>query len=150
MTTPKEGIYEDYERRSQLLALSRFRTTAASGDGFRSLGEYVTDMKSEQSVIYYLAGGNLEQLKASPQLEGFRARGIEVLLLTDSVDSFWTMNAPEFEGKAFRSVTQGSADLSQFPKLDGQSVASPEASDDQCLDVSGVKRDGNAAVIACA
>ncbi|WP_374046230.1 molecular chaperone HtpG [Rhizobium favelukesii] len=123
----KEGIYEDFERRSQLLALSRFRTTT-SGEGFRSLGEYVKDMKSEQSVIYYLAGGNLEQLKASPQLEGFRARGIEVLLLTDSIDSFWTMNAPEFEGKAFRSVTQGAADLSQTPKLDGQSLASPEAS----------------------
>ncbi len=135
----KEGVYEDFERRSQLLALSRFRTTA-SGEGFRSLVEYVKDMKSEQSVIYYLAGGNLEQLKASPQLEGFRARGIEVLLLTDSIDSFWTMNAPEFEGKAFRSVTQGAADLSQFPKLDGQSVASPEASAEEVAFVEFAKK----------
>lgn len=135
----KEGIYEDFERRSQLLALSRFRTTV-SGEGFRSLDEYVMDMKSEQSVIYYLAGGNLEQLKASPQLEGYRARGIEVLLLTDSIDSFWTMNAPEFEGKAFRSVTQGGADLSQFPKLDGQSIASPEAATEAAVFVEFAKK----------
>ncbi|WFU11456.1 molecular chaperone HtpG (plasmid) [Rhizobium sp. CB3090] len=111
----KEGIYEDFERRSQLLALSRFRTTA-SADGYRSLADYVGDAKEGQQSIYYLVGGSLDQLKASPQLEGFRARGIEVLLLTDSVDSFWVTNAPEFEGKSFKSITQGSADLAQFKK----------------------------------
>lgn len=113
----KEGLYEDFERRTQLLALSRFRTTA-SGDGYRSLADYVKDAKEGQQSIYYLVGGSLEQLKASPQLEGFLARGIEVLLLTDSVDSFWVTNAPEFEGKSFKSITQGSADLAQFKKLD--------------------------------
>ncbi|MGG6892988.1 MULTISPECIES: molecular chaperone HtpG [Rhizobium] len=113
----KEGIYEDFERRAQLLALSRFRTTA-SADGYRSLADYVKDVKEGQQAIYYLVGGSLEQLKASPQLEGFRARGIEVLLLTDSVDSFWVTNAPEFEGKSFKSITQGSADLTQFKKQD--------------------------------
>ncbi|TCR88010.1 molecular chaperone HtpG [Rhizobium sp. BK376] len=121
----KEGIYEDFERRSQLLALSRFRTTS-SGEGYRSLGDYVKDAKDGQSAIYYLAGGSLEQLKSSPQLEGFRARSVEVLLLTDSIDSFWVMNAPEFEGKTFKSITQGSADLSQFPKTDSQQAAEPE------------------------
>jgi molecular chaperone HtpG len=113
----KEGLYEDFERRTQLLALSRFRTTA-SGDGYRSLADYVKDAKEGQQSIYYLVGGSLDQLKASPQLEGFRARRIEVLLLTDSVDSFWVTNAPEFEGKSFKSITQGSADLAQFKKLD--------------------------------
>lgn len=113
----KEGIYEDFERRSQLLALSRFRTTT-SGEGYRSLADYIKDAKEGQQSIYYLVGGSLEQLKASPQLEGFRARGIEVLLLTDSVDSFWVTNAPEFEGKSFKSITQGSADLAQFKKQD--------------------------------
>ncbi|AGB74433.1 MULTISPECIES: molecular chaperone HtpG [Rhizobium] len=113
----KEGIYEDFERRSQLLALSRFRTTT-SGDGYRSLADYIRDGKEGQQSIYYLVGGSLEQLKASPQLEGFRARGIEVLLLTDSVDSFWVTNAPEFEGKSFKSITQGSADLAQFKRQD--------------------------------
>ena len=122
----KEGIYEDFERRSQLLALSRFRTTT-SGDGYRSLADYVRDAKEGQQSIYYLVGGSLEQLKASPQLEGFRARGIEVLLLTDSVDSFWVTNAPEFEGKSFKSITQGSADLAQFKKQDDEDKPESES-----------------------
>ncbi|MFT4183174.1 MAG: molecular chaperone HtpG [Rhizobium sp.] len=121
----KEGIYEDFERRSQLMALSRFRTTV-SGDGYRSLSDYVKDMKEGQQSIYYLAGNSLEQLNASPQLEGFRARGIEVLLLTDSVDSFWVTNAPEFEGKALKSITQGSADLAQFAKPEQDKEAAKE------------------------
>ena len=122
----KEGLYEDFERRTQLLALSRFRTTA-SADGYRSLADYVKDAKEGQQAIYYLVGGSLDQLKASPQLEGFRARGIEVLLLTDSVDSFWVTNAPEFEGKSFKSITQGSADLAQFKKLDEDKAESASA-----------------------
>ena len=122
----KEGLYEDFERRSQLLALSRFRTTT-SGDGYRSLADYIRDAKEGQQSIYYLVGGSLEQLKASPQLEGFRARGIEVLLLTDSVDSFWVTNAPEFEGKSFKSITQGSADLAQFKKQDEDKPESESA-----------------------
>ncbi|OLP62722.1 molecular chaperone HtpG [Xaviernesmea oryzae] len=113
----KEGIYEDFERREQLLALSLFKTTA-SGDGLRTLDDYVRDAKDGQDAIYYISGGNLDQIKASPQLEGFRARGIEVLLLTDSVDSFWAMNAPKFKDKAFRSITQGGADLKRFPLPD--------------------------------
>jgi len=125
----KEGIYEDFERRSQLLAMSRFRTTS-SGEGLRSLADYVRDAKEGQQAIYYLTGGNLDQLRASPQLEGFRARGIEVLLLTDSIDSFWVMNAPEFEGKTFKSITQGAADLSQFAKPDSDaSEKKPETTE---------------------
>ncbi|MGI2035907.1 molecular chaperone HtpG [Rhizobium panacihumi] len=124
----KEGIYEDFERRSQLLALSRFRSTT-SGEGHRSLADYVRDAKEGQKTIYYLTGGNLEQLKNSPQLEGFRARGVEVLLLTDSIDSFWVMNAPEYEGKSFKSITQGAADLSQFAKPEGEETSKkPETS----------------------
>lgn len=106
----KEGIYEDFERRAQLLKLARFRSTVV-GEPTRSLTDYLAVMKEGQSAIYYISGSNLEQLKASPQLEGFRAKGIEVLLLTDSVDSFWPTNTPDFEGKTFKSVTQGLADL---------------------------------------
>jgi molecular chaperone HtpG len=128
-TVLKEGIYEDYERRTQLMALSRFRSTAGA-DGFRSLAEYVKDMKDGQTAIYYLAGGNLDQLKSSPQIEGFRARGIEVLLLTDPVDSFWVTNAPDFEGKAFKSVSQGAADLDQVAKADGDNSPKTETTPD--------------------
>ncbi len=123
----KEGIYEDFERRTQLIALARFRTTA-SGEGQRSLADYVKDAREGQDTIYFLAGGNLEQLKASPQLEGFRARGIEVLLLTDPVDSFWVTNAPEFEGKSFKSITQGAADLAKFARPEGDTAATGTAS----------------------
>jgi molecular chaperone HtpG len=122
----KEGIYEDFERRGQLLALSRFRTTA-DDDKPRALSDYVKEMKEGQSAIYYLTGDNLAQLKASPQLEGFRARGIEVLLLTCPVDSFWVTTAPDFEGKPFKSITQGAADLAGIAKKDDAAAASPEA-----------------------
>ena len=115
----KEGIYEDYERRSQLLALARFRTTT-SEEATRSLADYIKDMKEGQGAIYYLTGGSLAQLKASPQLEGFRARGIEVLLLSDPVDSFWVTSAPDFDGKSLKSITQGAAELADIKKLDGE------------------------------
>ncbi|TPK11468.1 molecular chaperone HtpG [Mesorhizobium sp. B2-5-7] len=113
----KEGLYEDHERREQLLKLARFRSTA-SGEGWRGLADYVSAMKEGQKAIFFMAGDDRARLEASPQLEGFKARGIEVLLLTDAVDSFWTSMAPEFDGKPFRSVTQGVAELSEIPLLD--------------------------------
>ncbi|KAA3447887.1 molecular chaperone HtpG [Mesorhizobium sp. SARCC-RB16n] len=113
----KEGLYEDYERREQLLKLARFRSTA-SGEGWRGLAGYVSAMKEGQKAIFFMAGDDRARLEASPQLEGFKARGIEVLLLTDPVDSFWTSMAPEFDGKPFKSVTQGGAELSEIPLLD--------------------------------
>ncbi|HEV7324422.1 MAG TPA: molecular chaperone HtpG [Bosea sp. (in: a-proteobacteria)] len=121
----KEGLYEDFERRAQLLDLSRFRTTA-SGEGWRSLKEYVAALKENQTAIYYIAGDDAGRIANSPQLEGFRARGIEVLLLSDPVDSFWVSGMPEFEGKPFRSVTQGAADLGLVPLLDGAAPPSRE------------------------
>jgi molecular chaperone HtpG len=125
----KEGIYEDGERRTQLLSLARFRSTT-SGEGERTLRDYVADAKPEQTAIYYLTGQTIDQLKASPQLEGFGARGIEVLLLTDSIDSFWVMSAGEFEGKTFTSITQGSADLAKFAPEDGAAAPETETSSD--------------------
>ena len=109
----KEGIYEDFERRSQLLKLARFRSTV-SGETTRNLADYLASMKEGQSAIYYISGSSLDQLKSSPQLEGFRAKGIEVLLLTDGVDNFWPTNVPDFEGKSFKSITQGLADLNDI------------------------------------
>lgn len=123
----KEGLYDDFERREQLLALARFRTTA-SGDGFRSLADYVGDMKEGQDAIYFIAGGNLEQMTSSPQLEGFRARGIEVLLLSDTVDSFWAPQAPAFDGKALKSITQGMTDLDKVALPEGSADATTDAS----------------------
>lgn len=113
----KEGLYEDYERREQLLQLSRFHSTT-SGEGWRGLAGYVAAMKEGQKAIFFMAGDDRARLEASPQLEGFRARGIEVLLLTDPVDSFWVTMAPHFEDKPFKSITQGAAELADIPLLD--------------------------------
>ena len=113
----KEGIYEDFERRDALLKLARFKSTA-SPDAWRSLRDYVAALKPNQTAIYYLAGDDITRLKSSPHLEGFRARGVEVLLLPDPVDTFWVMPGVGFDGKPFKSVTQGAADLALIPLLD--------------------------------
>jgi molecular chaperone HtpG len=117
----KEGIYEDFERRDQMLALARFKTTA-SGDTWRSLKDYVGALKTNQTAIYYLAGDDMARLKSSPHLEGFQARGIEVLLLPDPVDTFWVMPGTGFDGKPFKSVTQGAADLALIPRTDAEAA----------------------------
>ena len=85
----KEGLYEDHERRAQLLDFCRFATSAS--DEPRSLKQYVADLKPNQTEIYYLVGESIERLKANPKLEAARARGIEVLLLADPIDAFWTI-----------------------------------------------------------
>ena len=130
----KEGIYEDFERRDAMLALARFKTTAsgasgASGGGWRSLKDYVGALKTNQTAIYYLAGDDLARLESSPHLEGFRARGIEVLLLPDPVDSFWVMPGVGFDGKPFKSVTQGAADLALIPRSDTESAPPADVAD---------------------
>jgi len=125
----KEGIYEDYERREQLLGFARFRTTA-SGEGWRSLKDYVGALKENQTAIYYIAGDDAGRIANSPHLEGFRVRGIEVLLLSDAVDSFWAANGPDFEGKPFKSVTQGAADLGLIPLADSETPPPAEASEE--------------------
>src|SRR5271156_1342339 len=127
----KEGIYEDFERRDAMLALARFKTTAsgASGGGWRSLKDYVGALKTNQTAIYYLAGDDLARLEASPHLEGFRARGIEVLLLPDPVDSFWVMPGVGFDGKPFKSVTQGVADLALIPRTDAEAAPPADVAD---------------------
>ncbi len=116
----KEGIWEDYERREKLLALSRFTTTAGEK---RSLKQYVDDLKPNQTEIYYLTGDSIERLKSNPKLESAAARGIEVLLLTDPVDAFWTSAPLEFGGKPLKSLSQGDVDLNLVPLLDDKAEA---------------------------
>ncbi|KQP77004.1 heat-shock protein Hsp90 [Methylobacterium sp. Leaf111] len=108
----KEGIYEDHERRPEIAPLLRFHSSAV--EGWTSLPEYVSRMKDGQEAIYYLVADDADALKRSPQLEGFRARGIEVLLLSDHVDAFWPEALARFDDKPLRSVTQGAVDLSKF------------------------------------
>ena len=106
----KEGLYEDFGRREKLFDLVRFNTTASNGGKtWRSLKDYIHDMQENQTQIFYLSGDSPEALQRSPHLEGYRARGVEVLLLPDSVDAFWVQMMPNYDGKPFQSVTQGSA-----------------------------------------
>jgi molecular chaperone HtpG len=107
----KEGLYEDFERREDILDLCRFRTTAS--DGWVSLAEYLGRMKEGQEAIYTIAGDDLAALKKSPQLEGFAAKGVEVLLLTDPIDEFWVSSVGEYKDKQFRSVAAAGGDLSK-------------------------------------
>jgi molecular chaperone HtpG len=116
----KEGIYEDFERRAHLLALARFTTTAGAG---RSLKQYVAGLKENQTEIYYLVGDSIERLKSNPKLEAARARGIEVLLLTDSVDPFWSAMPLDFDGKPLKSLSQGEVDFSLVPLTEKEANA---------------------------
>ncbi|MBR0702479.1 molecular chaperone HtpG [Bradyrhizobium sp. 62B] len=119
----KEGIYEDFERREKLLALSRFTTT--SGEK-RSLKQVIADFKPNQTEIYYLVGDSIERLKSNPRLEAATARGIEVLLLSDPVDAFWTSMPSEFEGKPLKSLSQGDLNLDLIPRVDEADEAKKE------------------------
>jgi molecular chaperone HtpG len=119
----KEGLYEDFERRESLLKLARFRST--NGDGWSSLADYIGRMKEGQEAIYYITGDDVKALRKSPRIEGFAAKGIEVLLLNDPIDDFWIASVGEHEGKKFRSVTQGGADLSKIA-ADGKDAEKQE------------------------
>ena len=111
----KEGLYEDHENREKILEIVRFNSTAS--DKLISLAEYVERMKKGQTEIYYISGEGLDLVKASPQLEGFKARGIEVLLMTDPVDEFWLPMVGQFDEKTFTSATSGSVDLSKIKNV---------------------------------
>ncbi|HVZ01521.1 MAG TPA: molecular chaperone HtpG [Dongiaceae bacterium] len=120
----KEGIYEDEGNRAALLKLARFRST--SGDGWVSLGDYIGRMKEGQGAIYTISGDELAALQRSPHLEGFKAKGVEVLLLTDAVDEFWMQAVTEYEGKPFKSATRGAADLDAVKKAGDAAEAKDE------------------------
>ena len=117
----KEGVWEDAEHRAELAPLLRFRSSTQ--DGWTSLPDYVDRMQPGQDTIYYLAGDNAEALKTSPQLEGFRAKGIEVLLLADPIDAFWPERLDSFEGKKLHSVTQAADDLGKDADAAGHLAA---------------------------
>src|SRR5438067_855549 len=121
----KEGLYEDREQRDQILPLARFRSTTR--DGLISLDDYIAAMRPGQEAIYTITGDNLDLLIKSPQIEGFRARGVEVLLLTDPIDEFWVTAIGAYTEKPFKSATRGGADLDKITSPDEkEKPAKPE------------------------
>ncbi len=124
----KEGLYEDYEKRDDLLKLLRFQST--HGADLRSLNQYVADIKENQTSIFYITGEVLNTINANPQLEGFKARGVEVLTLTDPVDSFWTSTVLGFEGKSFKQVSQAQDELKLIPIIEEKDKKKDKSSED--------------------
>ena len=128
----KEGLYEDSGQDETLLKLARFKSTApdlgegSDSGGWTTLADYLTRMPEGQEAIYILAGDDLEQLARSPQLEGFRAKGVEVLLLTDPIDEFWTVRVGAYQDKPFRSVTRAGAELDKIGEEEDSEDTSAE------------------------
>jgi molecular chaperone HtpG len=132
----KEGLYEDYERREKLLALAKFNTTA--GDK-RSLKQYIADLKPNQTEVYFLVGDSIERLKSNPRLEAAASRGIEVLLLTDPVDAFWTSAPLDFEGKPLKSLSQGDINFDLIPLLDDKAKDETKPVSDEAATIAVIK-----------
>lgn len=109
----KEGLCESIAPKEQMLEVCCFHSTTHTEE-FTRLDAYIERMKEGQETIYFLTADSLEAARANPQLEGFRKRGLEVLLLTDHVDDFWVNVVPEYKGKALKSVTRVGNDLEKF------------------------------------
>jgi molecular chaperone HtpG len=136
----KEGLYEDFERKAEILDLCRFRTTAS--DEPVSLATYLSRMKEGQDAVYMITGDEIDALRKSPQLEGFIAKGVEVLLLTDPIDEFWPAVVGSYQDKPFRSVAQGAADLSKVKadeSADDKSRPEPAAGDEMAALITAFK-----------
>ena len=118
----KEGIPEDYANREDLAKLLRFTTTTSGAGELSSLADYVARMKEGQGSIYYLLAPG-PAAASSPHLEAFRAKGVEVLLLTEAVDSWVVSELREFGGHRLQSVAQGAADLGDLADADERAAA---------------------------
>ena len=110
----KEGLYDSQSHREALLKVCRFYSTHEDGESFVKLEDYVSRMKEGQEEIYYISGDSLKSIKNSPQAEGFKAKGIEVLYFTDTIDDFWLQSVLDYQGKKFKSITKGDIDLEKI------------------------------------
>ena len=111
----KEGIYEDFERKDSILEISLFKNSKSKK--LITLNEYIESMGKKQKDIYFMTGDSYENIINNPSLEGYKSRDINVLILDDPVDSFWTSSTPSYQEKSFKSVTRGMDDLN---KIDGE------------------------------
>ena len=109
----KEGIYEDYEKKDDLLKIIRFKSSYTK-DGYRSLEEYIGDMKPNQKSIYFITSEDYQSALANPLLEGYVARKVEIMILTDPIDSFWTATGIKFEDKELKHVSHATEELTDI------------------------------------
>lgn len=106
----KEGIYEDFSNREEIASISLFASTHDLTK-LTSLDDYISRVQTEQKAIYYITGDDINVLNNNPQLEAFKAKGIEVLLLTDPIDEFWTQTLPNYKNYAIKHISQAELDL---------------------------------------
>ena len=128
-TVLKEGLMSDFDNQETLLGISSFASTR-SDEELTTLAEYVERMKDDQEQIFYATGQSREQLLKSPHLEAFKAKGYEVLLLTDPVDEIWVGTVTEFDGKPLQSVAKGEVDLGSEDEKAAQAADRLEAERD--------------------
>jgi len=122
----KEGIYEDFDRKESLLEISLFKQSDSTE--LITLEEYISKMPKKQKDIYFITGENYESMINNPSLEGYKSRNINVLILDDPVDSFWTSSTSSYKENNFKSVTQGTDDLDKLSKK------SKEGKDDKAVE----------------
>jgi molecular chaperone HtpG len=126
----KEGIIDDPANKIRIAKLLRFNSTAESADAPDvTLEAYVSRMKSDQKAIYYLTADSLAAARNSPHLEGFRAKGMEVLLLTDRIDEWVAAHLHEFEGKTLANVASSAADVASAIETPEKAAAETEFKD---------------------
>jgi molecular chaperone HtpG len=125
----KEGLYDAHTHREDIFKICRFFSTHDNGEQFTSLEDYISRMKDDQKDIYYISGESLESLKNSPQIEGFKSRGLEVLFMTDTIDEFWLQQVPDFQGKNFKSVTKGDINFADQKNTDENTPETTETTE---------------------
>ena len=107
----KEGIYEDFKNREEIASISYFYSTN-DGEKMTSLDEYIGRCGKDQKTIYYITGDDINVLRNNPQLEAFKQKGIEVLLMNEPIDEFWPQVLPNYKGFAVKHISQADADMS--------------------------------------
>ncbi|MEL0290374.1 MAG: molecular chaperone HtpG [Alphaproteobacteria bacterium] len=125
----KEGIYEDAENRAKILEVSFFKSAKSST--MLTLDEYIDAFAEGQEEIYYLSVEDPALASGSPHLEGFEAKGVDVLILSDPVDDFWLANTPDYKGKTFRSISRGDVDLTAIKSADGKDTDDDQKDTDE-------------------
>ncbi len=121
----KEGIATDFAHKEALAKLLRFESSMTEAGKLTGLADYLTRAKDGQDKIYYIVGSNRDQIEASPYLEGFRKRGLEVVYFTDAVDEYVVDSLGEFDGKKLVSVSKAGVEL-EDAELEGESLSEEE------------------------
>lgn len=121
----KEGLYEDFENREKIAEITR--VYSFKHEKLINLNSYIEEMAEKQDKIYYLTSDTLKQAKSSPHLEGFKAKGIDVLLMTDPIDAFWMSQMAAYKEQSFLSISRDKYDLTALSEEQAEDQADDEA-----------------------